>query len=177
MAHICIGNLAIIWPNAGILFIGHLRTNFSEILIKIHTFSFKEMFLKMSSAKWRPFCLGLNVFNLLLVRLNVQAYNKETWEFNITLPLCRKSAWLVHSPLRGLIIEKGFLWEYIFMIVWLVVAHKTKEVVWNSPQWWVIFPADSSEWQYYWRHLNSSIYHCEAYGLWLKKRWHATELL
>ena len=40
-----------------------LGTNFSEILIKIHTFSFKEMPLKMSSANWWPFCLGLNVLN------------------------------------------------------------------------------------------------------------------
>ena len=42
---------AIIWPNTGILLIGSLGLNFSEIL----------MYLKMSSAKWRPFCLGLNV--------------------------------------------------------------------------------------------------------------------
>ena len=52
--------LAIIWINAGILLIGLLGTNFSEILIEIHIFSFKKMQLKMSSAKWRPFCLGLN---------------------------------------------------------------------------------------------------------------------
>ena len=52
---------AIIWTNAGILLIGPLGTNFSEILIGIQTFSFKKMRLKMSSAKWRPFCLGLNV--------------------------------------------------------------------------------------------------------------------
>ena len=52
---------AIIWTNAGILLIGPLRTNFSEMLIEIHTFSFKKMHLKMSSGKWRPFCLGLNV--------------------------------------------------------------------------------------------------------------------
>ena len=52
---------AIIWTNAGILLIGPLGTNFSEILSKIHTFSFKKMHLKTSSAKWRPFCLGLNV--------------------------------------------------------------------------------------------------------------------
>ena len=73
VTHICVGKLtiigsdnglspgrrqAIIWTNAGILLIWTLETNFSEILIKIHTFSFK----KMSSAKWRPFCLGLNVF-------------------------------------------------------------------------------------------------------------------
>ena len=52
---------AIIWTNAGILLIGTLGTNFSEILIKIRICSFKKMGLKMSSAKWRPFCLGLKV--------------------------------------------------------------------------------------------------------------------
>ena len=46
---------AIIWTIAGILLIGPLGTNFSEILIGIQTFSFKKMRLKMSSAKWRPF--------------------------------------------------------------------------------------------------------------------------
>ena len=52
---------AIIWTNTGIFLIGTLGTNFSEISIKILAFSFKEMLLKLSSAKWRPFCLGLNV--------------------------------------------------------------------------------------------------------------------
>ena len=52
---------AIIRTNAGILLIGPIGTNFSEILIKIHTFSFKKMNLKMSSGKCRPSCLGLNV--------------------------------------------------------------------------------------------------------------------
>ena len=52
---------AIIWTNAEILLIRPLWTNFSEILIEIHTFSFKKIHLKMSSGKWRPFCLGLNV--------------------------------------------------------------------------------------------------------------------
>ena len=74
--HICINKLniigsnnglppgwrqAIIWTNAGILSIGPLGTNFDEILVKIHTFSFKKMHLKMPSGKWQPFCLGLNV--------------------------------------------------------------------------------------------------------------------
>ena len=74
--HICVGNLiiigldnglspgrhqAIIWTKAGILLIGPSGTNFSEILIEILTFSFKKMRLKMLSAKWWPFCLGLNV--------------------------------------------------------------------------------------------------------------------
>ena len=79
MTHICVGKLtiigsdnglspgrhqAIIWTNAGILLIEHLGTNFSEILIKINTFSFKKMHLKMWSGKWRLFCLCLNVLTL-----------------------------------------------------------------------------------------------------------------
>ena len=52
---------AIIWTNAGMLLIMLLGTNFIEILIGIQTFSFKKMHLKMSSANWRPFSLGLNV--------------------------------------------------------------------------------------------------------------------
>ena len=48
----------------GILLIEPLGTNFSEILIGIQTISFKKMHLKMSSAKWRPFCLGLNVLTI-----------------------------------------------------------------------------------------------------------------
>ena len=50
---------AIIWTNAGILLTGPLGTNFSGILIEIHSFSFK----KLSSAKWRPCCCSLNVLN------------------------------------------------------------------------------------------------------------------
>ena len=36
---------AIIWTNAGILLIRTSETNLSEILSKIHTFSFKKMHL------------------------------------------------------------------------------------------------------------------------------------
>ena len=76
VTHICVSKLtiigsdnclspsqhqAIIWTNAGILLIGTLGTNFSEILIEIRPFSFKKMHFKMSSRKWQPFCLSLNV--------------------------------------------------------------------------------------------------------------------
>ena len=74
MTQICVSKLAIIvsdnglspgqaifWTNAGILLIGTLRTNFSEIVIEIRIFSFKKMGLKVSSAKWQPFCPGLSV--------------------------------------------------------------------------------------------------------------------
>ena len=74
--HICISNLtiigsdnglspgrrqAIIWTNAQLLSIGPLQTYFNENLIKIQQFSLKKMHMKMSSAKWCPSCLGLNV--------------------------------------------------------------------------------------------------------------------
>ena len=76
VTHICVSKLttigsdnglapgrrqAIIQTNAGMLLIGPLGTNFSEILSEIHTFSFKKMHLKLSSAKLRPFGFGLNV--------------------------------------------------------------------------------------------------------------------
>ena len=54
---------AIIWTSAGILLIRSLGTHFNEMLIEILIFSFMKMRLKVSSAKWRPFCLGLNVLS------------------------------------------------------------------------------------------------------------------
>ena len=52
---------AIIWTDAGILLNWRWGTNFSEISIEIYIFSFKKMYLKMSSGKWWPCCLGHNV--------------------------------------------------------------------------------------------------------------------
>ena len=53
----------IICTNAGILLIQHLETIFSEIISEIHIFPFKNMHFKMSPAKWRPFCISLNVLS------------------------------------------------------------------------------------------------------------------
>ena len=89
VTHICVGKLtimgsdnglsprrcqAIIWTNAGILLILTLGTNFSEISSAIHTSSFKKMHLKISSAKWRPFCLGLNVLKQRGERLSYEPF-------------------------------------------------------------------------------------------------------
>ena len=67
--HICVGNLTIIGSDNGlsppwILLTGPLVRNLTEILIAILIFSFKKMRLKVSPAKWRPCCLGLNVKSL-----------------------------------------------------------------------------------------------------------------
>ena len=92
MTHICISNLivigsddglspdrrqAIISINAGILLIGPLGTNFSEISIKIITFSFKKMRSKVSSVKQRPSCLGLNVLTHMITQ--VQGHMLSQW--------------------------------------------------------------------------------------------------
>ena len=65
------GRQAIIWTNAGILFVQTLGRNFSETLSQMHTFSFKKMHLKMLSVKWWPFCLSLNVL-ILRITANQQ---------------------------------------------------------------------------------------------------------
>ena len=80
--HMCVCNLTIIgsdyglwpgqcqvliWTNAGILLIGPIKINSSEILFKIQTFLFKKNHLNVSSAKWRPFCLSLNELIIFLL--------------------------------------------------------------------------------------------------------------
>ena len=91
VTHICLGKLtiigsdkglshsrhqAIIWTNTGILLIGPLGTNLSEILTKIHTFWLKKMHLKISSGKWRPFSLGLNVLMSWIYWLRLASYDE-----------------------------------------------------------------------------------------------------
>ena len=75
VTHICVSKLtiigsdnglspgrrqAIIWTNEGILLIGPLETNFSEIWIEIHIFSLKNAF-ENDVKKLQPSCLGLNM--------------------------------------------------------------------------------------------------------------------
>ena len=95
--HIWVGNLtiiasdnglspgrchAIIWTNAGILLIGP----WGEISIGIQAFSFKKMLhLKMSSAKWRPFCLGLNVLRHTLARCDNSCMPLFQGQFSCTI--------------------------------------------------------------------------------------------
>ena len=108
VTHICVGNLttiesdnglspgrrqAIIWINGGILLIGPLWTNFSENLIGIQAFSFKKVHLKMSSAKWRPFCLGLNVLKQIIMVPDSLFHKKKYGDINVTFHVgSRKTA-------------------------------------------------------------------------------------
>ena len=80
-------------PCWNILLIVALGTNVSEILIKINTFSWKKMHLKMSSGKRRTSCLGLNLLKLWTGNSNI------TW--NVTMKVQNKdqgpdSIWRCH---------------------------------------------------------------------------------
>ena len=121
----------IIWTSAGVLLIGPLGTNFSEIVVATHTFSFRKMHLKMLSGKWRPFsrphcvntnskskswhgecCLIVIVGNMMLSLLPI---------------ITRKSQWLISRRLMddditgtlkswvtfGHTPHKHILWDYM----------------------------------------------------------------
>ena len=94
VTHICVSKLtiigsdngllpnrrqAIILTNSGILLIGPLGTNFSEIWIEIQIFSLGKIHLKMSSTKWRPFCLGLNVLRKTQFRCQSPSDENNIW--------------------------------------------------------------------------------------------------
>ena len=113
--HICVGKLtiigsdnglsrgrrqAIIWTIAGMLLIGPLGTNFSEISIGIQTFSFKKMHLKMSSGKWRPFCLGFNVLKAVSCTAWNSLIDFLIWEYNIIVTSHARHSISDHSQLH-----------------------------------------------------------------------------
>ena len=88
---------AINWTNGCLLPIGHLETNFIEILIKIQNFSF----MKMPSLKWPPFCPGGDELRLLFVlastihihtvcRLHIYECMLDSWESKISFNVTEK---------------------------------------------------------------------------------------
>ena len=92
VTHICVSKLnisgpdnglppgrhqAIIWTNAGILSIGHLGTNCSEILIEISIYSFRKMHLKMSYLKLAATLSWLQCVNHIWAVLSSQKHYNE----------------------------------------------------------------------------------------------------
>ena len=104
---------AIIWTNAGILLIRTLGASFNEMLSELIWFSFKKMGLKTSSAKWRQFCLGLNVLTSNVLSKNFKESRCMDFQFSVKtienkrlllLQLCRHwwyrklSIWQLAAP-------------------------------------------------------------------------------
>ena len=145
------GAQTIIWTNDGILLIGPIRTNFSEILIGIQTFSFKKMHLKMSSAKWCPFCIGLNVLSNVLAlkrcqtisRTNDDSYPMYTWSRQYLLPerLCWifEDSWAAH--------QIHHWWRQLATLYWHpwgLLLHP-QQLLHQMTRW--IYPRGWSEWE------------------------------
>ena len=121
---------AIIWTNAGILLIGPLGTNVVDILIAIHTFSFKIMHFKVSSGKLRQFCLGLNV----LSPLDIERWKGDLGFASISacidqLSTDRSSSTLGRSLIviyRSLIIN---LLSFIYLWSSMVNIHRSRSIM------------------------------------------------
>ena len=94
-----VGCQTIIWTNAGIFSIGPLGTNFSEILIKIHTLSLNKIWLKISSGKFRPFsrpqCLQhLSIWQMLFrVHFRLRPFRSGT--------ILTKALWWTQTEYRA----------------------------------------------------------------------------
>ena len=114
VTHICVGGLtiigsdnglslgrrqAIIWANAGMLLIGPLGTGFREMLIGI-IFSFTKMRMKMSSAKWRPFCLGLDVLTHYFRWLNAKEATPQCTEAASLVSFALSHPFVILSPME-----------------------------------------------------------------------------
>ena len=87
---------AIILTNAGLLSIGTLGTNFSEILSEIHTFLFRKRHLKMPSGNGGPFCLSLSVLHYPRIKTWITNH-----DFQMQLLIgCQQSCQPIRSHMR-----------------------------------------------------------------------------
>ena len=90
--------------------IGCSGTNFSEILIKTQYFSFTKMHLKISPAKWRPYCPGEDELTHDL--------SDTIWWHRSGTTLAQVTAWCLMAP-------NHYLYQ-----CWLPMGG----VLWYSPQ-------------------------------------------
>ena len=120
---------AIIWNNAGIFLIWTLRTNFSEILVKMHIYSFKKTHLKMPSAKYRSFCLSLNncrsIFQNIACRYTGMIFIKSVWKRT------KCTVWIILSTVHhrlifcyDIFLIQGGLYKcyYVGVYCWLAIT-------------------------------------------------------
>ena len=107
------------------LLIGTLGTNFNEVLIEIHTFSFKNIHFKMSSGKWRPFCPGLNVLTRCMLHGRGSHHVSSI----------RLLTWVIISSDNSLPPVRRQAITYYFYQYWLIVSWTLRnKLQWNSNQ-------------------------------------------
>ena len=117
---------AIVLTNAIILLIGPLGTNFSVISIKIDTFSFQKMHLKMSSGKWQPFCLNLNV-----LRKQTPMIISSCLNYFYRNMICRYESYKTYE---NLIWFNIYYWYFVHTIRWCFASYWNNMIIWGSFQ-------------------------------------------
>ena len=141
VTHTCVGNLtiigsdnglspgqrqAIIWTNTGILLIGTLGINFSEISIEILTFSFKEMRLNCRLRNGGHF-VGLNVLKTIysdtnigkvdiMTTLGFQCNYRKNCPFN-TLRLRQNGCYFQHDIFNLIFLNEN-VWKSLQISDW-----------------------------------------------------------
>ena len=107
--------------------IGSFGTNFSEFSIEYNSFSFKKMHLKMSSGKWRPSCLGLNV-----LKPQVSSLQRHLWvRFHTTDTCLLQPLW---TP--QMVSVKALLYCYIYIYPYFMQEFEC----WISGPFFLNFP-------------------------------------
>ena len=143
---------AITWTNAGLLSIGLIGINFSEIRIGILSFSLKKMHLKLSSAKmvtilsqerwvnynlliiffhWK-YCAGWNHFGSLLVNRprftnSFSIIIQIWWKFCFTLTLILIQ-WLLNNFVHGTTAVLSWHVQKNFAIWWTPMELQQGEI-------------------------------------------------
>ena len=118
---------AIIWTNARICLIRNLGTHFSEILSKIHAFSLTKMHLKISSGKWRPFCLGLNVLSRgewITDIATTPGYSNITMLSLFQISEASKTPWILRENHHASVVWNWYHWVSIAYICKIAIATK-----------------------------------------------------
>ena len=160
VTHICVSKLTcidsdnglspgrrqdIIWTNDGILLIRTLGTNFSEILSEIYSFSFNKMHLKMSSAKWRLFRLGLNELNGITYFVSeIQVLKSRRSFAHVTTAIpswCVRNSLVIQSPINSYCIPtkkvcpcefKMVLWYSLPIFKWIIRTWAAWDREWTA---------------------------------------------
>ena len=111
-----------IWINLILLLIWTFQTNFSEIFIEFHTSYFKKMHLNMSSGKFRPFCLGLNVLNMFSLIRYFSEMASDIWRH-----LALRRVWrlqFVYFIIKHLCDVNFFVYQHPKRCVWDDILYK-----------------------------------------------------
>ena len=130
---------AIIWTNAGILLIGLLETNFSEILIEMRIFSFKKMGLnvvcEMATILSRPQCVNRKGIDLVDMEYSIASNGRVLWmknrKINDSWMVLDKYCILISTLVGNKIVDHSLLIND-FLSSLLIICHSKWPVIYSK---------------------------------------------